>query len=237
MAKYVIRLDDACPWYDKERWRRCESILHKYNIRPLVGVIPAYEGEMKLQHEEDKDFWNIVKTWQRKGWAIALHGYNHRYRTRSGGINPINKRSEYAGVPLEDQIGMIKGGMKVFEENGIKADSFFAPAHTYDDNTVQAVMNATDIRNISDSIAFDVYCENGMVFVPLVPGRQLPGAKVITMCYHPTLMDDEKQWAAFESFIQGHLESIVDYQTVCKTDRKLSLLEKVIRKMYFILRG
>lgn len=40
---------------------------------------------------------------EKKGWIIALHGYEHVFETTSGGINPVNNKSEFAGVNLEKQ--------------------------------------------------------------------------------------------------------------------------------------
>ena len=40
MAKYIMRLDDACPKRDVEKWDRIEDLLDKFNVRPLVGIIP-----------------------------------------------------------------------------------------------------------------------------------------------------------------------------------------------------
>ena len=32
-----------------------------------------------------------------------MHGYNHVYHAERGGMNPVNRRSEFAGEPLEVQ--------------------------------------------------------------------------------------------------------------------------------------
>ena len=37
---YCLRLDDACPQMNTEKWARIERILDKYKVRPIVGVIP-----------------------------------------------------------------------------------------------------------------------------------------------------------------------------------------------------
>ena len=39
-VEYCIRLDDACPQMNAEKWARIERILDKYKVRPIVGVIP-----------------------------------------------------------------------------------------------------------------------------------------------------------------------------------------------------
>ena len=40
MSCYILRLDDASDYMDVEKWSRMEELLDKYQIKPLVGVIP-----------------------------------------------------------------------------------------------------------------------------------------------------------------------------------------------------
>lgn len=234
--KFVVRLDDACPWYNKDRWMRFEKILDELSIQPLVGVIPLYEGPMKDQNVEDEFFWETVRKWQEKGWSIALHGCHHQYNTKCGGVNPINRRSEFAGVPYETQVKLIQKGLDVFHAKGINAVSFFAPAHTFDDNTVKALVNYSCIRNISDKIALDTYIEDGVTYVPLVPGRNLPFSKINTLCYHPTLIESEQSWKNICRQLESNRERIIPYSTVCKTERKRSISDLLASKLYFVMK-
>ncbi len=39
-SKYLIRLDDASHYSNEEKWDRIESILIKFQIKPIVAVIP-----------------------------------------------------------------------------------------------------------------------------------------------------------------------------------------------------
>lgn len=50
------------------------------------------------------------------------------YSTNEGGINPVNKRSEFAGISLEQQKEKIRSGVKIFRENGHDPQVFFAPS-------------------------------------------------------------------------------------------------------------
>ena len=34
---YCLRLDDACPQMNAEKWKKMESILDEYKIKPIVG--------------------------------------------------------------------------------------------------------------------------------------------------------------------------------------------------------
>lgn len=208
MAKYIMRLDDACAKRDVQKWDCMEKLLDKYGIKPLIGVIPKCEDPMMNVYDVDVSFWKRVESWQKKGWTIALHGYTHCYSTTSGGINPVNARSEFAGEPLDTQKEKLKNGVSILRQQGINPQVFFAPSHTFDENTIQALKEETDIRIISDTPAFDRYMENGMVFVPQQSGRvrNLP-FRVVTFCYHPNTMKDE-DFSHLELFLQKNKKKI-----------------------------
>lgn len=84
-TNYLIRLDDACPTMNKVKWQRMEELLDEYSIKPMIGVIP-HNRDITLQiDKEDLMFWNKVIQWKDKGYTIAMHGYNHVYKTHRGG--------------------------------------------------------------------------------------------------------------------------------------------------------
>ena len=139
MKKYLIRLDDACPTMDIARWQRMESILDKYGIRPMVGIIPANADSKQMIDKEDDLFWEKAFAWQSKGWAIALHGYDHCYISSDAGINPLWNRSEFAGISLQQQKQKISDGVTILKSHGLNPKYFFAPSHTFDENTLQAL--------------------------------------------------------------------------------------------------
>ena len=192
MSKYIIRLDDACEKMDVEKWDRMEKLLDKYKVKPLVGVIPHCEDPMMDKYEFDAEFWKKVEIWKNKGWTIAMHGYNHVYGTPCGGMNPVNKRSEFAGLSYEEQAEKIERGWEILIDYGFHPEVFFAPSHTFDENTLKALKNKTTIRVISDTIASDVYKKDDFWFIPQQSGsvRKLP-LKTVTFCYHPNTMTDK----------------------------------------------
>ena len=232
MSKYIMRLDDACERMDDEKWSRMEMLLDKYGIRPLVGVIPDVKDSQMSHYETDKGFWDKVGGWKEKGWKFALHGYDHVYITECGGINPVNRRSEFAGVPLEEQKEKIRKGVEILKEHRVVPCAFFAPSHTFDENTLIALKEASDIRIVSDTVANKPYSKYGITFVPQQTGmaRKLPFA-LVTFCYHPNFMN-EKQFEQLEDFISTHKTKFVDFPDVITT-RKESLYDKFLRKMYF----
>ena len=211
MSKYIIRLDDACEKMDVEKWDRMEKLLDKYKVKPLVGVIPHCEDPMMDKYEFDAEFWKKVEIWKNKGWTIAMHGYNHVYGTPCGGMNPVNKRSEFAGLSYEEQAEKIERGWEILIDYGFHPEVFFAPSHTFDENTLKALKNKTTIRVISDTIASDVYKKDDFWFIPQQSGsvRKLP-LKTVTFCYHPNTMTD-KSFEILEAFLDSYQNRFTEY--------------------------
>lgn len=237
MAKnFIMRLDDACEKRDIKKWNRMENLLDEYGIKPIVGIIPNCQVKDMEQYPIDSNFWDITANWQDKGWLIALHGYSHVFCSQSDGVNPVNSYSEFAGVSLDEQKKKIKAGVEVLEAHGLYPKIFFAPAHTYDDNTIVALKVCSNIRIISDTVANDVYCgRGGLTYVPQQSGRvrELP-FKTVTFCYHPNIMQDA-DFEVIETFLKRHKGEFLDVPLE-QSNRKLNLYDQLLIKLYFALR-
>ena len=237
MSQYILRLDDASDYMDVEKWQRMEDILARYGIKPLVGVIPDYrDSSLTETYKQDPEFWDKTARWKEKGWELALHGCYHKYTTEEGGINPVNKRSEFAGVPLDKQKEMIRHGVDILKSHNIEPKVFFAPSHTFDENTLIALKEESNIRIISDTIANDVYLENGFYFIPQQSGRvrKLP-FNVCTFCYHPNMMKND-DFEELEIFLKGRYSNFVSVQDTKLKERKISKLDRVLHAIYFAKR-
>lgn len=231
MKILLIRLDDACPSRDIAKWDRMEALLDAYGVKPLVGIIPDCKDPAMKEYAEDSDFWlKRVPSWKEKGWAFAMHGYEHVYHTESGGINPVNRRSEFAGLSYEEQCVKIRGGVNRLRQYGIEPKIFFAPSHTFDKNTIKALLEESSIRIISDVPANKPFCKYGMTFIPQQSGRvrELPFA-VQTFCYHPNIMQDA-DFERLESFLKTHSFSQFPME---ETKRKPSLYDWILMKIYY----
>lgn len=238
MKHYFIRLDDACSTMDHEKWNTIERILDKYNIFPMVGIVPKNEDPKLIIDVVDEGFWEKARFWQKKGWAIALHGYNHVCCTTDAGINPLWNRSEFAGLSLEKQRDKIKKGMAIFEKENLIPQYFFAPSHTYDMNTLQALKVESSIRIISDTISFHSYTENGFTFLPVQFGsfRNILISGTWTFCFHPNTMN-EKQILGFEDFIRENRIYFSSFKLInFPAERRKSFVDKLISKLYFSYR-
>lgn len=237
---YLIRLDDACPTMDATKWQRIEEIFDAYGIRPMVGVIPANNDPKQIINTADGGFWNKVKNWEKKGWSIALHGYDHCFISDSGmsGLNPLWARSEFAGISLEQQKEKIRKGVAEFRANGVEPRYFFAPAHTFDENTLQALREESNIRIISDTIATKPYLKGDFVFIPQLGGHcvemKIPG--IWTFCLHPSAMKEDN-FEATEKFLKTHRDEILGFDELSFTNlRGKSLLGRLLSLVYFTRR-
>ena len=112
---------------------------------------------------------------------------------------------------------------------------FFAPAHTFDENTLNALKEASDIRIISDTISNKPYCKYGFTFIPQQSGkvRNLP-FHTVTFCYHPNIMND-KDFEELEAFILQNRAKFKNFEAK-ETTRKQSVVDKLLRKLYFMRR-
>ena len=238
--KYLIRLDDACPTMDAIKWQKMEDMLDAYGVKPMVGVIPANKDPKQQIDAADVEFWTKVKNWKKKGWAIALHGYDHCFISDAGmkGLNPLWERSEFAGVPLEQQKEKIRKGVAILRANGIDPKYFFAPAHTYDENTLQALREESNIRIISDTIATKPYRKDDFVFIPQLGGHcaemKIPG--MWTFCLHPSAMTEEN-FEATERFLKAHRDEMLGFDELKLINLKgKSLMGRMLSWVYFTRR-
>lgn len=234
---YIMRLDDASEYMDLNKWLQMERLLDEYSIKPIYGIIPHNEDPELIAYGHVDGFWSLMKSWQEKGWTPALHGYTHVFETDCGGVNPVNKRSEFAGVSIERQKQKIRDGVKILKDHGINPEIFFAPAHTFDVNTVEALKSESEIRIISDTIADDVYYQDEIYYIPQQSGqvRELP-FKTVTFCYHPNIMTEE-DYRNLEIFLDKHKNdfSIISDNMMIK--RKRNVKDRLLRTLYFARRG
>ena len=238
--KYLIRLDDACPYMDRAKWQRMENILDKYGVKPLVGIIPANADPKTMIELEDPTFWEKAHLWERKGWQIALHGYDHVCISDGGmkGLNPFWRRSEFAGLPLEQQREKISNGYAILKEHSFEPKYFFAPSHTFDENTLEALRKETGIRIISDTIARYPYKKGDFVFIPQISGHcvKMSLTGIYTFCFHPNTMNDSA-FVALEYFLERYRDHLTDFESInFATVKEKALMDKFISSVFFGLR-
>jgi predicted deacetylase len=226
-GRFLVRFDDVCPTLDWGVWQKLEHVMIEENVRPILSVIPDNQDRSLDEGEADEHFWERVRGWQARGWTIGLHGYQHRYVTREAGIIGLNKYSEFAGLPFDEQRSKLQKGLEIFRREGVRAEVWVAPAHSFDANTVKALASL-GVRTISDGLSLYPHRDSeGVFWVPqqLWRFRTAPFG-VWTVCIHPK--DDLYINAEhFQRRIREYKESITSFQEVVKTyaQRKRSLTD------------
>lgn len=163
--KILVRFDDICPTMDWRQWHIAEEYLDKYNIKPLLGVIPDCRDKELMIDPLRKDFWEWVKVWQTKGAVVAMHGVYHVYTTHDRGLVSNGNNSEFAGLPYKKQYDLLTRGKEILRSHGISTDVFFAPSHSYDLNTLKA-LSALEFRYVSDGKTFKPVVRSGIRCIP-----------------------------------------------------------------------
>lgn len=235
MLNYIIRLDDACPNMNHKRWGEVEDLLDKYNIKPIVGIIPESKDDL-FSWDTNEDFWSTtVKRYIDKEWVIAQHGCYHLYHKTSEG-----KMSEFIGLSYEEQFKLIKRGHDILESHGVKPMCFFAPAHTFDDTTIDVCKDTGYFDFISDGNSLYPYKYRGMLFYPNLfdtPCKILPFG-VYTFVLHPSFVTD-KQLNDLEIFIKKNKKYFIDFKNIdsnINKTRTRSFLDKSVERIINIIR-
>ena len=102
---------------------------------------------------------------------------------------------------------MIQGN-RILKKHNIHPICFFAPAHTFDDNTIKACADLQYFKFISDGVAIYPYKYNNMFFMPNIfdtPHKILPFG-VYTFVLHPNNMV-ESDYIYLEKFIIRHINN------------------------------
>lgn len=166
--KIAVRLDDITPDMDWERFFRFKALLDKYQVKPLIGVVPDNRDPdlVKKGKPAPDDFWAYIKELEGQGWVIAMHGCRHVYTTDRPGLFPLNNFSEFAGLSYEKQKKLLAEGKRLLAEKGIDTELFMAPAHSYDKNTLRA-LKETGFTGLTDGFGTAPYRFFELDFYPI----------------------------------------------------------------------
>lgn len=208
-ARFIIRFDDICSTFRWDIWNRVVEVLDKYEIKPIIAVIPSNEDPALMNQPEKTDFWDHIRAYQKQGWMIALHGCNHRYTNHKSGIMGISANSEFAGLSYEAQFEKISEGVKVFKRENVKIDAFIAPSHSFDKTTLK-ILKEFDIKVISDGHLREPYTKDGMLWIPCQLWEHFNVSKsgTYTVCYHPNKWT-EKEFSRFQNGIDENYKKII----------------------------
>ena len=206
----LIRMDDIAENMNWHLMDKCELLFDKYQIKPLLGVIPKNMDPELLKFSKNSEFWKRVMDWKSKGWEITMHGCNHLYTQKSDKNDIFNYggNSEFYGLNYHTQLEKIKAGLEVFKKREIKIRSFFAPNHIYDQNTLVALKNS-DIKIIIDGYGLFPYYRDEILFIPQLFYKEifLPFGIQSTQM-HINYWDDA-YFKNFEIFINTNYKKII----------------------------
>lgn len=224
----TIRLDDITPDMDWDKFHRFEEVLDELGICPIIGVVPKNEDETLHMEDDNPDFWNEIRRLKDKGWVIAMHGYSHIYSTGKGGLFPLNKFSEFAGVDYDTQLDMITRGRNVFLEEDIVPEAFMAPGHTFDQNTVKALKD-NRFKAITDGFGRAPYKRDGIIYYPIAEKRSTVFEDKregrTTLVYHLNTMTNESIESEAE-LLRENRDKLVSY-TLLEDARAQSGLQRL----------
>ena len=200
--RILLRFDDICPSMNWAQWDRAINLMDKAGVTALLGVIPDCQDPDLMIDEPNPKFWEYVRTLQAKGFTIAMHGFQHVFDIRSSGIVTPKKHSEFAGHPYQVQFEKIRKGKSIMAQHGIETDVFFAPAHSYDSNTLKALA-ANGFKYISDGMSTKPYERCGIISFPTCPYERAEsrGERFVTAVFHAHewVREDKKDsWNKFQ---------------------------------------
>ena len=233
-AQYLIRFDDICPTMNWSAWRRVEEILARFEVKPILAVIPDNQDEKLRVCGSNKAFWDEVRGWQARGWTIGLHGYQHLYRTRNEGLVGINKYSEFSGLCYTEQRSKLRQALDIFKRERVVPDIWVAPAHSFDRTTLQVLCDL-GIRRVSDGFSLYPHLDScGMVWIPqqLWRFRKMPFG-LWTVCIHVNNWTGE-DIARFGLNVQDFAGGLTDCPSVVAAyrDRRSNALDSIFSHAY-----
>ena len=202
--KITIRMDDITPDMDWAKFLRFKELCDLYQVKPLIGVVPANQDTMLHIEKPRADYWEYLHTLQSEGWCIAQHGCTHIYNTHKKGCFPLNALSEYAGNSYEEQYALLEKGQKILKEHQIDTDIFMAPAHSYDYNTLKA-LKKLGFTKITDGFGKQPYQWQGLTFYP------------ISFIVHANTMNDQ-DFARYEQIFALHKDKFISYTEYLQAD-------------------
>lgn len=234
----LIRFDDVCPTMNWEQWEKAMNLLNSINAPALIGVIPDCKDPELQINAHRNDFWEYIKQLQQNGFTIAMHGYNHIYSTFANGIVTKNKKSEFAGIPYEEQLDKIRKGKKILHEHGIDTNVFFAPSHSYDDNTLRA-LSECGFKYISDGMSARPYVRNGILCLPCrsfgIPKIKGEGYYTAIVHAHEWIRPEKAYgWKQLQRLCMKHQNEIVNFDIFSEWPIGNTFFQRLLERLYIL---
>ena len=210
-TKYIYRMDDITPYMNWKNFYRYINLFKKHGVKPLLGIVPDNKDPYLYFQDGNPDFWKIMRDMYSDGIVeFAQHGYQHLLYIRKHGllkkIYGFQSKSEFVSLSYDEQYIKINKGKQILNDEGIFTDVWMAPAHSFDNTTLQVLVDL-GFKAISDGIGVYPYKEKGLIFVPqqLWQPRYFPFG-IYTICLHINYADDYIYY-----IVEKHLKSDSDF--------------------------
>lgn len=213
LAQYLLRIDDLCPTVHRRSWLRLYGILREFGIRPILAVVPDNQDPELQPSPPDPEFWNQMRGLASDGAAIAIHGYQHRCTKRGKSLIPFHRRTEFAGVPVEEQRAMLEAGLAMLRAERLNPLLWVAPRHGFDRNTL-AALREVGIGYLSDGLTRRPFARGGIVWIPQQIWEPVEREQGLwTICLHPNSVTGSKA-EGLRMFLKRHASQFTSFDRV-----------------------
>jgi Uncharacterized protein conserved in bacteria (DUF2334) len=190
-ARYLLRFDDLCPTMGKKQWSRFAQLIHEFQLKPILAIVPDNRDPDLVLDEPDANFWEEMRGLQTSGATIGLHGFQHLCTGSGGGLIPLHMQTEFVGIAEATQQRWIDQGMEILRSHGLDPRIWVAPRHGTDETTL-AVLRRSGLAVLSDGFAENPFQNGGVLWIP----QQLWGpiekqSGVWTICLHANNASDD----------------------------------------------
>ena len=223
--KIAVRMDDITPDMNWENFQFFQNLFREAGIAPLLGIVPDNRDPGLHCGPAREDFYEVMRALADEGYMFAMHGFRHLYTTDRGGMFPLNRNSEFAGLPCDRQREMLRRGRDIMAAGGIRTDIFMAPSHSYDANTLRA-LRESGFTKITDGFGKRPYLYRGLTFYPISfqTGRSLKarGGAATLVIHANTVTEAEKErYARLFREHRGRLISYAEYLQMAPVRRHI----------------
>jgi predicted deacetylase len=232
-SKIIFRIDDVSHNMEWKSFFSVINLFKKYKIKPILGVIPNNKDKEFKKYPKCKfNFWKKICYFQKSGYEIAMHGYQHIYSTMSNN-DYLNHggNTEFSGYSYLNQLQKLTRAKKIFNKNKIKVETFFAPNHTFDYNTIKALGNI-NIKYVIDGYGIAPYNYKNLAFFPQLfyKLKKIPfGFQTIQL---HTNYFNKNDFANLKNFLEINKNKITNFSDIKNNNIKLNFFYLII--MIFI---
>ncbi len=205
-------MDDITPDMNWENFRFFQELFREAKVAPLLGIVPDSRDPKLHCGPAREDFYAVMRSLADEGYVFAMHGFRHLYTTDRGGLFPLNRNSEFAGLPYGRQLEMLRRGRDILAANGVRTDIFMAPSHSYDANTLRA-LRESGFAKITDGFGKRPYLYRGLTFYPVAfqTGGSLKarGGATTLVIHANTVTEAEKE--RYARLFREHRQDMISY--------------------------